>query len=319
MAGIMATVDQRTKMVGQNRIELLMFKLNGSNQTYGINVFKVREVTACPKLTVIPSANPAISGIADFRGKTIPVIDFSMAIGGKPTDNPEQALVIISEYSRSVQALIVSSVDRIINMSWDKIKPPPVGAGGIMGHYLTAIAEVDEKLVEIIDVERILSEVQPSDETVEDKLKEEVLALEDEEIEYTVLVADDSAVARGQIQKCMTELGIHTISFPDGQQALDFLKAMVADGRVPSEELLMVISDVEMPVMDGYTFATEVRTDESLKDLYVALHTSLSGVFNEALVQKVGADKFIAKFQPNVLAKTVEDRVEAAIAKRKAR
>ena len=203
-------------------------------------------------------------------------------------------------------------------MSWDKIRPPPAGAAGRIGHYLTAVTEVDNKLVEIIDVERILSEVQPSEETVEDKLKEEVLSLEDEDVKYSILVADDSSVARNQIQRCMEELGIHVVSFSDGKQALDFLKAMVQEGRVPSEEFLMVISDVEMPVMDGYTLATEIRFDDTLKDLYIVLHTSLSGVFNEALVKKVGANKFIAKFQPNVLAKTVEDRIEAATERRRA-
>jgi two-component system, chemotaxis family, chemotaxis protein CheV len=307
--GIMDTVDQRTQLVGQNRMEMLMFRFESINQIFGINVFKVREVTQCPKLTVVPSSHPVIRGIADFRGHTIPVIDFSLAIGGARNNNLETSLAIISEYNRSIQALVVSSVERIVNLTWDAIRPPPAGTKGISGSYLTAVTEVDNRLVEIIDVEKILEEVQPGLRDVSADLKSEIEVEEGAE-EYTVLIADDSSVARSQLKRCMSSINVNCLAVTDGEQALNFLKEMVRDGRDVHKELLMVISDVEMPAMDGYTLVTEIRRDENLKGLRVVLHTSLSGVFNEALVKKVGADNFIAKFQPDIVATEVKAAIE---------
>ncbi|MFM8454604.1 MAG: chemotaxis protein CheV [Gammaproteobacteria bacterium] len=312
-SSVMANVDQRTKMVGQNRMELLMFRLNGSSQLFGINVFKVREVTQCPKLTVIPRSHPVIRGIANFRGSAIPVIDFGKAVGTLPMDDLSKSFVIISEYNRTVQAMIVHSVERIVNLNWSAINPPPAGTSkGGKGSYLTAVTQVDGKLVEIIDVERIIDEIAPKIKEVSAEILEDVKkeAEEQELSKKVVLVADDSMVARNQIQKTVESLGFGCVTVSDGKQALDLLKKLAEEGKQINNEFLMLISDVEMPMMDGYTLTTEIRFDPRLKDLYVVLHTSLSGVFNKALIEKVGANNFIAKFQPDVLAKEILNVVE---------
>ena len=158
MTGILDTVNQRTQLVGQNRLELLTFRLMG-RQRYGINVFKVKEVLQCPKLTAMPNLHPMVIGVAYIRGQTISVIDLSRAIGGRPTTEPEKCFVVISEFNRTVQGFLVSSVERIINMHWESILPPPEGAG--KGNYLTAVTNIDNELVEIIDVEKILAEIAP--------------------------------------------------------------------------------------------------------------------------------------------------------------
>lgn len=308
--GILEAVDQRTRLAGENRMELLMFRTANSDQIYGINVFKVREVMHCPKLTAVPGAHPVVKGIMDFRGTAIPVIDFSMAIWHKPSGVMAAPLVIIAEHNRSTQALLVDSVERIVNLNWDEILTPPVGARAASGSYLTAVTDVDDNIVEIIDVERIVEEIQPCTKDVSKNIKQDLKAEKTESKEKVVIIADDSAVARNQIQRCVSQLGLNYLSFNDGKQALDYLKNLAAAGQKITDEILIVISDVEMPVMDGYTLTTEIRADEALKQLYVILHTSLSGVFNEALVKKVGANNFIAKFQPDALAK----EVQAAIA-----
>lgn len=153
MTGILDSVNQRTQLVGQNRLELLTFRLMG-RQRYGINVFKVKEVLQCPKLTSMPNLHPLVKGIAHIRGHTVSVIDLSLAIGGRPTTDIDKCFVVIAEFNRTIQAFLVSSVERIINMHWEAILPPPDGAG--KAHYLTAVTNIDNELVEILDVEKIL-------------------------------------------------------------------------------------------------------------------------------------------------------------------
>ncbi len=151
MAGILDSVNQRTQLVGQNRLELLLFRLQG-RQRFGINVFKVREVLQCPALTSMPKSNPLIRGVAHIRGQTISVIDMSLAVGGPPIQDIRNCFIVIAEYNRSVQGFLVSAVERIVNMNWEKIMPPPSGAGRYS--YLTAVTEIENELVEILDVEK---------------------------------------------------------------------------------------------------------------------------------------------------------------------
>ena len=303
MSGILANVDMRTQLAGHNRLELLLFRLSGK-QLFGINVFKVQEVIQCPPLTTIPKSNRIIRGIAHMRGKTIPVMDLSMAIGGPVQSQVEGRFVVVTEYNCTTQGFLVNGVHRIVNMNWEEILPPPNGVG--RSHYLTAVTRVDDELVEIIDVEKVLAEVIGTRDTVSSELLESAREGEDTELPLHVLVADDSSVARNQIKRTLDQLGVSCTLARDGREALDQLQAWAEEGGpAVTERIFMVISDVEMPEMDGYTFTTSVRNDSRLKDLYILLHTSLSGVFNNAMVQKVGANEFIAKFQPDILAGAV--------------
>jgi two-component system chemotaxis response regulator CheV len=304
MAGILEGVDQRTRLAGHNRMELLLFRLGGK-QRFGINVFKVQEVIQCPSLTKLPGSHPVVRGIASMRGRNVTVMDLSQAIGGPSLGDTSGRFVIITEYNRRVQGFLVGSVDRIVNMNWEEILPPPVGAA--MGSYMTAVTRVDEELVEIIDVEKVMSEIIGTVETVSEGIIEDEVR---DEIQH-VLIADDSSVARNQVKRVLDQLGVETTVCNDGKHALDQLKAWVAEGIDISSYLSMIISDVEMPVMDGYTLTTEIRKDPALASLHVVLHTSLSGVFNETMVQKVGADAFLAKYEPDELASLVQNRLKA--------
>jgi two-component system chemotaxis response regulator CheV len=304
MAGVMDSVNQRTQLVGQNRLELLLFRLN-TNQLYGINVFKVKEVLQCPKLTIMPKSNPVVRGVASIRGGTIPILDLAMATGSAPLSNIENSFVIITEYNTKVQGFLVQSVERIVNMNWEAIHPPPRGTG--RDHYLTAVTQLDGQMVEIIDVEKVLAEVAPTSEVI----SAGVLNAKTQEraVSMRVLTCDDSSVARKQITRCLETVGVEVVAFNDGRQALYHLKAMVKEGKKPEEEFLMLISDIEMPEMDGYTLTAEIRADPRMQKLHIILHTSLSGVFNQAMVKKVGADDFLAKFRPDDLASRVADRI----------
>ena len=124
------------------------------------------------------------------------------------------------------------------------------------------------------------------------------------------VLLDDSVVARKQIQNFLQAIGINVITKNDGKQALDYLKDLIADGSHISEHISLMISDVEMPEMDGYTLTTLCKGNDQLKSLFIMLHTSLSGVFNQAMVQKVGANDFMAKFSPDELAEKVMDIID---------
>ncbi|QIB51616.1 MULTISPECIES: chemotaxis protein CheV [Pseudomonas] len=306
MAGVMDSVNQRTQLVGENRLELLLFRLAG-NQLYGINVFKVKEILQCPKLTVLPRLNPVVRGVAHIRGGTLPIIDLRKAIGGPGLADLANTFVIITEYNYRVQGFLVSGVERIVNLNWSEIHPPPRGSG--RDHYLTAVTRVEDRLVEIIDVERILAEVVPLQENVSAGVIDE--QAQAAAVSRRVLIVDDSSVARKQVSRCLQEVGVEIVALNDGRQALDWLKALADSGEDVSQSLLMMISDIEMPEMDGYTLTAEVRNDPRLKRLHIILHTSLSGVFNQAMVKKVGADDFLAKFKPDELARRVIDRLHA--------
>ena len=302
MAGILDGVDQRTQLVGANRLELLLFRLAGP-QLYGINVFKVQEVIRCPALTHVPNSNVVVKGIANMRGRTIPVLDLSLAMSGPSMEVTENSFVIIADYNRTTQGFLVNGVERIVNMNWEEILAPPKGSG--KNSYMTAVTRVDNKLVEIIDVEKILSEVVG----VANEISENVMAGSSVEAGANILVADDSSVARRQIKRTLDQLGIESTLVNDGKEALDVLLDWAEEDADIAKHLTMVISDVEMPNMDGYTLTTEIRKNPILKDLHVILHTSLSGVFNQAMVEKVGANKFIAKFNADELAGAVLEAV----------
>jgi two-component system chemotaxis response regulator CheV len=310
MAGVMDSVNQRTQLVGQNRLELLLFRLDGS-QLYGINVFKVKEVLQCPRLTVMPKSSPVVRGVANIRGGTIPILDLSMATGRRGLREIDNSFVIITEYNTKVQGFLVHSVERIVNMNWEEIHPPPKGTG--RDHYLTAVTRVDKQLVEIIDVEKILAEVAPTSEDISEGVID--ADTQAQAVTKRVLVVDDSSVARKQLIRCLETVGVEVLALNDGRQALDYLQQMLAAGGNPGQELLMVISDIEMPEMDGYTLTAEIRHDPRLQDLHILLHTSLSGVFNQAMVRKVGANDFLAKFRPDDLAARVVERIKAADAR----
>ncbi|BDF95043.1 MULTISPECIES: chemotaxis protein CheV [Pseudoalteromonas] len=304
MAGILDSVNQRTQLVGQNRLELLLFKLRG-RQRFGINVFKVREVLQCPPLTNMPKSNPYIRGVAHIRGQTISVIDLSMAVGGPAIENIKDSFIIIAEYNRSVQGFLVGGVERIVNMNWEKIMPPPSGAGRYS--YLTAVTEIENELVEILDVEKILNEICPVNTEVSAEIANDG-EIQKDLGERIVFIADDSAVARNQVKRALEPLGVQTELAKNGKEALIRLReiAELDCKNNITERVGLLISDVEMPEMDGYTLTAEIKADPKLAPLHVILHTSLSGVFNQAMIEKVGADDFIAKFNPDELATAVK-------------
>ncbi|EGU30599.1 chemotaxis protein [Vibrio ichthyoenteri ATCC 700023] len=313
MTGVLNTVDQRTKLVGENRLELLLFSLN-SRQMFAINVFKVREVIKVPPLTKLPGAHYNITGVASLRGVSVPVIDLRAAIGFPPSrlENQEQNL-IITEYNRTVQGFLVGQVRNIVNTTWSDIQPPPKTAG--RSNYLTAITQLKDNdevgIIEIIDVEKVLAEIIDYDVSISEGVLDDRLSVE--MVGRNVLIVDDSSTARAQVKGTLSQLGLNIIECCDGLQALRLLQSWSDEGKDVTKELLLMITDAEMPEMDGYKLTFEIRNDPKMKDLHIILNTSLSGSFNEAMVKKVGCDRFISKFQPDLLVEVTQNRLREVL------
>jgi two-component system chemotaxis response regulator CheV len=283
----------------EDRLELLLFHLD-TKQPFGINILKVKEIITCPKLTHVPQTHPAVRGVTQLRDHVLTVLDLSQAIGRKPlsTENDSTASVIVAEFNRGRQGFLVSEVDRIVVCDWQQVFPPPSGTG--QESYITGVTRVNEQLVEILDVERIIGEV------VEVEGAEETMPVDEEILERIhgrrVLVVDDSLVARHKTTQTLDRLGLKYVTARDGKEAVELLLRTTSGELEPVD---MVISDIEMPEMDGYTFTRTVRDNPKLSSLYILLHTSLDGDINTQKAQQSGADGILTKFVPDDLAHAV--------------
>ncbi|MGE0082274.1 MAG: chemotaxis protein [Thiohalomonadaceae bacterium] len=277
----------------RDRLELLLFRLSG-RQRFAINVLKVKEVIPAPRLTRVPHAHPAVRGMAHLRGEPLTVIDLGPAVGRSGVGDGEGGSVIITEFNRSMQGFLVNAVDRIAVCDWKAVLPPPAGTGA--NNYITGVTSIDGELVQVLDVERILAETVAME--VDDAVYEELRPLVQG---HTILVVDDSSMARHQTAQTLDALGAEYIMARDGREALQALRA-----RHDQEQGVdMIISDIEMPEMDGYTLTREIRADARFGKSYVLLHTSLNGAINAELAHKAGADDVLTKFVPADLAKAI--------------
>jgi two-component system chemotaxis response regulator CheV len=310
MSSLIKEVDARTGLAGTNQMELLLFHV-GTSEVFGINVFKVREVMKFPVLTRLPEADPRVEGMANIRGTTVPVIGLIQIIVGLTQGQPGQVSdgngkLIVTEYNGSLQAFHVAGVDRILRLSWTQIKsPPPLVRNNTKG-AVTAVAMLDDgRMVLILDVEKILAEMSPkSDDEVYSGVE-----IRPEFKNKRVLFADDSAVARTQIRKTLERLGISYVQATTGQEAWDHLQGIAekvtAEGKSIRDEIQMVLSDIEMPDMDGFALTKHIRSDPRLMDIPVILHSSLTGTCNKEKGRAVGASDYVTKFDPKVLGEMI--------------
>lgn len=281
------------------RLELLLFRLN-NKQHFGINVLKVKEIISRPGLTQIPQSSPDIVGVAELRGQTIPVIDLAMAIGRAPISQEKSAeqKVIIAEFSRRTQGFLVSGVDRIVVRDWKDVLPPP---GGVTGSFITGVIRLEHELVQLVDVEQVMHGVASTNLGAEALDQELLDCLGDRNI----LVVDDSAVARNQTCRILDQLGIKHVSARDGKEALELIKELTQEHDKATDCLPIIISDIEMPEMDGYQLTKEIRSNPHFEDVYILLHTSLDGQVNAEHAQAAGANQILTKFEADLLTEEI--------------
>lgn len=307
MSNLIKEIDARTRLAGANQMELLIFKL-GTEEIYGINVFKVREVMKLPALTQIPGADGRVVGMANIRGTMVPVVGLRQSLGlGQEAQTagdgkPPQPYLIISEYNSSLQGFLVSGVDRIIRFSWSAIKTPPAIVRENNKGAVTSVTMLEDgRMVLILDVEKVLNDIcpRPDDEVFAGVGHAPAMRSK------CVLFADDSSVARTQIRKALERLGATFIQTTTGQEAWNQLQALAeqaaAEGKPSVDQIHIILSDIEMPDMDGFTLTKSIRTDPRLAHLPVILHSSLTGTCNMEKGRSVGASDYITKFDPKVL------------------
>jgi two-component system chemotaxis response regulator CheV len=304
-ASLLDSVERHTRLAGHNRIAMLLFRL-GDTQLFGINVFKVRKVMQRPKLEKLRTASELLAGSCDYQGHTIPVIDLAAALGYPALADEPSAHLIVTEFNRSLQGFLVADLQRIVHCDGANLEAPPPSLG--FGSRVNAMTRIDGELMAVVDVEQVLASVEgaPAELSFSMQKAAERRLLQGRR----VLVVDDSLVARQRLVDLFRHMDIDCLVAQDGQEALERLRELA--GRGGEEGVSLVVSDIEMPRMDGYALTRAIRETPELRPLKVVLHSSLSGVFNEALVREVGADRFVAKFQPDVLAEAVLDMLPAA-------
>ena len=314
MSSLQKEIDERTNLTGTNRFELLLFRLGtdavlGQSELFGINVLKVREIVTLPTITPIAGAPKFSLGVVHLREQVIPVYDLPAIIGCKLSAAP--SLMLVTEYARTTQAFTVESVEDIVRLDWNQvISAENTGTGPSL---ITSIARLSEgggdeaRLAQVLDVEAILQMVSPSDghEVTEEKVGAK-LKLKPGTI---VLAADDSFVARSLIEQELKALHAPYEMVKSGKEAWDRLnaiaKAAEAEGKAVTDRVAMVLTDLEMPEMDGFTLTRNIKQDARFSGLPVVIHSSLSGSANEDHVRSVGADGYVAKFVAEELAETI--------------
>lgn len=312
MSELLKSVDARTKLAGTNKLEILMFNLgldsgSGRREVFGVNVFKVREVMRTPEITRAPDMPSSVEGMVSLRGRLVPVMDLAKYAGITVTAKPE--IMIVTEYNGQTQGLLVEAVDTILRIDWSAMRVPPHMLAGKAAGLITAVTELpDGRLVMMLDVEQLLADISNVDheavfKTIEAKAPPG----------RTVLFADDSSVARKQISRTLEALDVKHIGTANGAQAWTELVRIAdnarATGRQVKDFVQLVLTDIEMPEMDGYMLAKRIKNDPRFKGLPVIMHSSLSGDSNQQLGHSVGIDEYVSKFEPIKLAAAIARRL----------
>ena len=316
MSDLLNSIDARTKLAGTNKLEILLFSLGlnertGRRETFGINVFKVREVMRTPPITSAPEMPSSVEGMVSLRGALVPVVDLAK-YAGVVTDTP-RSIMIVTEYAGHTQGFLVEAVDTILRLDWSQMKVPPEMLTAEMGGLVTAVTELgDGRLVMMMDVEKVLSETTHYDE---ESIYRNIKPLGDSKV--TVLFADDSVVARRQIQRTLDAMDVKYIEAINGRHAWNELEKIanyaLSSGQEVSNLVSLVLTDVEMPEMDGYILTKKIKSDSRFAGIPVIMHSSLSGMSNQQLGKSVGVDEYVAKFEPHKLSETLSRRLRGEL------
>lgn len=309
MSDLFKDINARTKLAGTNKLEILMFTLgmdsrSGRRETYGINVFKVREVMRIPSITKAPDMPASVEGMVSLRGVLVPVIDLAKYTNMQTETKP--SIMIVTEYNGHTQGFLVEAVDTILRLDWASMKVPPEMLNAQLGGLVVAITELaDKRLVMMMDVEKVLSDTGNfgTDETLFKHIKPIGVS------NKTVFYVDDSPVARKQISRTLDAMGVNYIAAVNGNKAWMELKRLAdaADAaHVPvSDYFQVILTDVEMPEMDGYMLTRKVKEDQRFANIPVLMHSSLSSLSNQQLGKAVGVDEYVPKFEPQKLSQTL--------------
>lgn len=303
---LLESVDARTRLAGSNKMEILLFSL-GTRETFGINVFKVREVGRTPHITRTPNMPRGVEGLISLRGNVIPVLSLAsfLDLEGAPVGLGKTMMV--AEYSKRTLGFLVHEVDRIIRVDWEKVRAPETVLSSNQG-LITAVIELEGgHLVSILDVEQILANAF-GEAVIIDVPPARV------ESDVGLFFVDDSIVARRKITEVLDKLGVKHKHATNGAEAWTRLQAIAAHaaqmGTSVRDEIRVILVDAEMPEMDGYVLTKNIKADSRFSGVPVIMHSSLSSEANRAMGKAVGVDGYVAKFDAEVLADTLRPLLE---------
>ncbi len=301
--------------VGTNQMELVDFRMYELREDgkiyegiYGINIAKVKEIIKYPNLIKIPSKDSLIEGIYNLRGEVIPIVSLAKWLGINEPPDIKTKKVIITIFNNITVGFIVHDAKRIRRISWRFVKPPSEVLRHQYGNKIVGTINLDEEHVMIIlDFESICEELGIFSEDDVRRIKDAALqGAKDKQKKAKILIADDSATARKIIKAAVEPLSEKIIEAKDGQEAWDLLNKLYEDTGGKIEDAIdIIITDVEMPNMDGYRFTKLVKEDERFKRIPVIMNTSLSGSANLQKAKEVGVDDFCTKFIAEEFTKAV--------------
>jgi two-component system chemotaxis response regulator CheV len=299
-------VDARTRLAGSNKMEILLFSL-GTRETFGINVFKVREVGRTPHITKTPNMPRGVEGLISLRGNVIPVLSLVNFLDHKDVLPGLGKTMMVAEYSKRTLGFLVHEVDRIIRVDWEKVKAPETVMAANQG-LITAVIELDNgHLVSILDVEQILANA------FGEAIIVDIAPVQNTE-EVGVFFVDDSIVARRKITEVFDKLGVKHKHATNGAEAWVRLQAIAAHcqqtGTSVRDEMRLILVDAEMPEMDGYVLTKHIKGDARFAGIPVVMHSSLSSEANRAMGKAVGVDAYVAKFDAEILVDTLRPLLE---------
>lgn len=303
---LLDSVDARTRLAGSNKMEILLFSL-GTRETFGINVFKVREVGRAPHITKTPNMPHGVEGLVSLRGNVIPVLSLASFLDLQDQPKERGKTMMVAEYSKRTLGFLVHEVDRIIRVDWEKVKAPESVLSSNQG-LITAITELENgTLVSLLDVEQILANAF-GEAIIIDVLPAQVSE------DAGVFFVDDSVVARRKIAEVLDKLGVKHKHATNGAEAWGRLQGLATHaqqtGAPLREEIRLILVDAEMPEMDGYVLTKQIKLDSRFDGIPVVMHSSLSSEANKAMGQAVGVDAYVAKFDAVILADTLRPMLE---------
>jgi two-component system, chemotaxis family, chemotaxis protein CheV len=313
MKSVQQEVDERSNLTGTNKFELLLFRLGGDengdrNELFGINVFKIREIVAMPQITAVAGSPPQVLGVVNLRGQIIQVLDLPAIAGVKPKTGLN--IMLVTEFARTTQAFAVESVEEIVRLDWSQVMSAEKSAGSGM---VTSIARLKgengepDRLAQVLDVETILRNMNPdTDPVINSQTVGAKISIPPGTV---ILAADDSVVARALIEQGLDAMGLPFVMTKSGKEAWDQLNhiaaAAEAEGKTVGDKVALVLTDLEMPEMDGFTLTRNIKKNARFAQVPVVIHSSLSGTTNEEHVRNIGADAYVAKFSAEDLSNTL--------------
>ena len=297
--GMLSQIDARSSLAGSNKMEILLFNL-GSDEKFGINVFKVKEVCQAGKITRTPNMPSGVEGIVSLRGHVMPVLNLAHFMGMRPTEVHQTMMV--AEFNNHIMGFLVKGVDRIIRVDWDKVHATE-GMLSDKGALITAITELEDgSLVSILDVEQILANA------FGESVVGNVEKVEDGH-QLCIFFADDSMVARRKIAEVLEKMGVKHIQANNGSEAWERLKSMADTAQLAGtnlhDQIQVILTDAEMPEMDGYVLTQHIKADNRFNGIPVVMHSSLSSDANRSMGRRVGVDHYVPKFDSIILSSTL--------------